>query len=66
VPGQVREHLERILEGVEAGDRDALRDEPEAAESLREWLALDRFDRRAVNRRLRLYTEGDARWREEP
>jgi hypothetical protein len=66
VPGQLREHLERILEGVEAGDREAIGDELEAVESLREWLALDRFDRRAVNRRLRLYAEGDARWREEP
>jgi hypothetical protein len=66
VPGQVREHLERILEGIEAGDREAIGDELEAVESLREWLALDRFDRRGVNRRLRLYAAGDARWREGP
>jgi hypothetical protein len=66
VPGQVREHLERILEGVEAGDREAIGDELEAVESLREWLVLERFDRRGVNRRPRLYAEGDARWREEP
>ena len=66
VPGQVREHLERILEGVEAGDREAIGDELEAVETLRVWLELDRFDRRAVNRRLRLYAAGDARWREEP
>jgi hypothetical protein len=46
VPGEVREHLERILEGVEAGDREALRDGLEVVESLREWLTLDRFDRR--------------------
>jgi hypothetical protein len=54
VPGRVREHLERILEGAEAGDREAIGDGLEAVESLREWLALDRFDRRAVNRRFRL------------
>ena len=66
VPGQVREHLERILEGIEAGDREAIGEELEAVDSLREWLALDRFDRRAVNRRLRLYATGDARWREGP
>jgi hypothetical protein len=66
IPGQVRELLERIREGVETGDREAIRDELEAVESLHEWLALDRFDRRAVNRRLRLYAAGDARWREEP
>jgi pRiA4b ORF-3-like protein len=63
VRGQVREHLERILESVEAGDRDALRDELDAVESLRAWLTLDHFDRREVNRRLRLYATGDERRR---
>ncbi len=66
VPGQIREHLERILKDVKAADLDALRDELEAVEPLREWLTLDRFDRRAVNRRLRLYAAGDDRWRQEP
>jgi len=65
VPRQVREHLERILEGVDAGDLDAIRDELDAVESEREWLTLDRFDRRAVNRRLRLDAAGDERWRQE-
>jgi hypothetical protein len=60
---QVREHLEHLAEGVEAGDLDAVQDHLEAIESLREWLALDRFDRRAVNRRLRLFASGDERWR---
>jgi hypothetical protein len=66
VPGQVREHLERLLEGIEAADPEAIGEELEVVESLRAWLTLDRFDRRAVNRRLRLYAAGDARWREEP
>jgi hypothetical protein len=48
---------------VEAGDRDAIRDQLEDIESLREWLNLDRFDRRHVNRRLRLYAAGDEDWR---
>ncbi len=65
VPGQVREHLERILEGIEAADLEAIGDELEAVEPLRAWLTLDRFDRREVNRRLRLYAAGDERWREE-
>jgi hypothetical protein len=65
VPGQVRVHLERILEGIEAGDREAIGEELEAAESLHKWRALDHFDRRAVNRRLRLYAEDNARWQEE-
>jgi hypothetical protein len=64
VPCDVREHLGRIIEGIEAGDREAIRDELEAVESLREWLTLDRFDRRGVNRRLRLYAASDERWRE--
>jgi hypothetical protein len=66
VPRQVGEHMERILEGINAGDLDAIRDELEAVESGREWLTLERFDRRKVNRRLRLYAVGNERWREEP
>ncbi len=66
VPGQVREHLERILEGIDAGDLEAIRDELETVESVRAWLTLERFDRREVNRRLRLYAAGDGRWREGP
>jgi len=60
----MREHLERLLEGIEAADTEAIRDELEVVESLRAWLTLDRFDRRGVNRRLRLYAAGDERWRE--
>ena len=66
VPGHIREHLERIVESVDAGDRDVLRDELEAVESLREWLTLERFDRRKVNYRLKLYAAGDERWQAEP
>jgi hypothetical protein len=66
VPEQVREHLERIIEGVDASDLEAIRDELEAVESLRAWLTFERFDRREVNRRLRLYAAGDERWREGP
>jgi hypothetical protein len=65
VPCDVREHLERLVESVEAGDREAVRDYLEVIESLRAWLTLDRFDRRAVNSRLRLYAAGDERWRRE-
>jgi hypothetical protein len=66
VPCDVREHLERLVESVEAGDRDAVQGHLEVIESLRAWLTLDQFDRRAVNRRLRLYAAGDVRWRREP
>jgi hypothetical protein len=66
VPCDVREHLERLVESVDAGDRDAVQDQLEVIESLRVWLTLDRFDRHAVNRRLQLYAAGDVRWRREP
>src|SRR4051794_2222464 len=66
VPCDVREHLEQLVESVEAGDRDAVQDHLDGIESLRAWLTLDRFDRRAVNRRLRLYAAGDERWRRGP
>jgi hypothetical protein len=39
VPGQLREHLERILEGIESGDHEAIGDGLEAVESPREWRA---------------------------
>src|SRR3954451_4158969 len=64
-PRDVREHLERLVESVEAGDLDALQDHLEVIESLRAWLTLDQFDCRAVNCRLRLYAAGDERWRRE-
>lgn len=65
--GQVRladfQFRERLLESVDAGDREAVRDQLEAIESLREWLDLDRFDRGRANRRLRQYAAGDEGWR---
>src|SRR3954468_19998094 len=66
VPCDVREHLERLFESVEAGDLDVVQDHLEVIESLRGWLTLDRFDRRTINRRLRLYAAGGERWRREP
>ena len=60
---RVGEQLERLVESVQAGDLEAIRDQAEEFESLREWLDLDRFDRRRVNRRLRLYAAGDEDWR---
>jgi hypothetical protein len=64
VPAYFREHLERVVESVEASDAEAVRDELESIEDLHEWLTLDRFDRRLVNSRLRQYAAGDERWRQ--
>jgi hypothetical protein len=52
-----------LVEAVDTGDRDAVQHRLEAIVSWREWLALDRFDRRRINRRLQLYAAGDASWR---
>ena len=61
----MREHLDQLIESVHAGDLDTVRDHLEATEALRGWLALDRFDRHAVSRLLRLYAVEDDRWRQE-
>jgi Plasmid pRiA4b ORF-3-like protein len=37
-------------------------DEQDVLRELLPWLNLEHFDRRAVNRRLRLYAEGDEEW----
>jgi hypothetical protein len=62
-PFDVVEHLGRLVESVNTGDRDAIRDQAEVITSLRECLELDRFNRRRVNRRLRQYAAGDEEWR---
>jgi Plasmid pRiA4b ORF-3-like protein len=53
VPCEVWERFWRLKEDVEAGDMEAVREQMESIDSMREWLTLNRFDRRAVNRRLR-------------
>jgi len=50
---EVWERFWRLKEVVDAGDLDAVREQMESLESIREWLTLDRFDRRAINRRLK-------------
>jgi hypothetical protein len=46
----------------QSDDLAAIRDHMDNIEDLREWLALDTFDRRAVNRRLKQYATGDDAW----
>ena len=57
----VWERFWRLKEDVEAGDMEAVREQIESIDSMREWLTLDRFDRRAVNRRLKQDVEEDQR-----
>jgi hypothetical protein len=52
-----------IEDGINANDLETIRDRVEDIEDLRDWLALDAFDRNAVNRRLKQYATGDDAWR---
>jgi hypothetical protein len=62
-PSLVEDLLEDIRDDLEANDLEASRDRVEYIEELREWLTLDNFDRRAVNRRLKQYATNDETWR---
>ncbi|KAG0298677.1 hypothetical protein BGZ96_008704 [Linnemannia gamsii] len=59
LPLHVADLLEVIQDYWEAGDFGAVRDRSEDFEALHEWLGLDEFDRRALNRLLRQYAAHD-------
>ena len=61
-PWEAQELLWRIADDLKAGDLNSLRDRMESIQPLLEWLTLDRFDRRQVNRRLKQYALGDEKW----
>jgi len=61
VPCEVWERFWRLKEDVEAGDMEAVREQMEWIDSMREWLTLNRLDRRAINRRLKQDVEKDRR-----
>lgn len=61
-PFRVQEILDEMAADLTARDRDAVEDWINELLPWREWLRLDRFDRRAVNRRLAQYAAGDPRW----
>jgi hypothetical protein len=56
------ELLDELWEALKAGGTETLKDRLEQLQPWREWLMLHRFDRRAVNRRLRQYAQGDQGW----
>lgn len=62
VPLQVADLFEDIREYLETNDLAAIRLLTEDVQDLREWLTLDSFDRRAINRRLRQYATNDEAW----
>jgi Plasmid pRiA4b ORF-3-like protein len=61
-PWRVEELLEGLRENLNAGDVATVQDCLEQLQPWQEWLLLGRFDRRAVNRRLRQYAQGDPGW----
>ncbi len=61
-PWRVEEILEQLREALRANDEDAVWDRVEELRTWRDWLSLDTFDRRTVNRRLRQYGAGNDDW----
>jgi Plasmid pRiA4b ORF-3-like protein len=61
-PYYILERLTEILEAFHAGDLDAIEDFREEWAELQYWMNRERFDRRAVNRRLQQYARGDEAW----
>jgi Plasmid pRiA4b ORF-3-like protein len=61
-PWGARELLHQIVDCIDQRDVTALRDRIDEISAVKEWLLLDKFDRRKVNRRLRQYATGDKEW----
>ena len=61
-PFRVQEILDEIADDITVGDLEAIEYRIDKLQPWREWLRLDRFDRRAVNRRLAQYAAGDEGW----
>jgi len=64
-PWRVEEILDQLREALSAKDKEVVWDRVEELRSWREWLSLDTFDRRTVNRRLRQYGAGNDDWQGE-
>jgi hypothetical protein len=61
-PWEARELLNEIAECVARRDVTALRDRVDEIATMKEWLRLDKVDRRKINRWLRQYATGDEEW----
>jgi hypothetical protein len=62
-PGYFLDRYADLLESIQTGDLDEARDQLAELEPLQAWPELEHFDRRQVNRRLKLYAMGDEAWR---
>lgn len=58
-PLQVEELFEDLQDNLETNDMEAIRDRVDDIDGLRDWLTLNDFDRRTVNRWLKLYAAHD-------
>ena len=61
-PFRVHEILDEMAAAITARDLEAVEYRIDELQPWREWLRLDRFDRRAVNRRLAQYAVGNEGW----
>jgi hypothetical protein len=61
-PWHARELLRKIVECAREKDETAVIDLVEEIPAVRKWLALDQFDCREVNRKLRRYANGERKW----
>ena len=61
-PGYFLDRYADLLESIQIEDLDEARDRQAELEPLQAWLALEHFDRRQVNRCLKLYALGDEAW----
>jgi hypothetical protein len=61
-PWEAYELLQRLSKDVKNREMDSIQDQMESIRLLLDWLTLDQFDRRKVNRRLGQYGLGDDGW----
>jgi hypothetical protein len=61
-PWRGEEILDQLREALRTQDEEAVRARVEELRAWREWLSLETFDRRTVNRRLRHYGAGNDDW----
>jgi hypothetical protein len=61
-PWEADELLQRLSEDIKNRDLDSIQGQIGLIRPLLEWLTLDQFDRRKVNRRLKQYARGDDEW----
>jgi len=62
LPSKITDLFDEIQDCLETNDQDCIQDLAEEIEELHEWMTLDKFDRRAINIRLKQYATNDENW----